>query len=81
MQDKPARRQRRFGLAERARRVRLRRQQPKQRIAAFRETIADVHEGRFPERCHLVEMEAPFLDEVVCAIGGAPSNKKDWAWS
>ena len=45
-----------------------------ERIAAFREYIADVHEGRFPERCHLVEMEAPFLDEVVRAIAGKPSN-------
>jgi 3-methyl-2-oxobutanoate hydroxymethyltransferase len=43
-----------------------------ERIAAFREYIADVQEGRFPERSHLVEMEAPFLDEVVREIGGAP---------
>ena len=35
-----------------------------ERIAAFREYIADVNEGRFPERSHLVEMEAKFLDEV-----------------
>ena len=41
-----------------------------ERIAAFREYIADVNEGRFPERGHLVEMEAPLLDEVVRAIGG-----------
>lgn len=34
-------------------------------VAAFRETIADVHAGRFPERGHPVEMEAPILDEVV----------------
>ena len=44
-----------------------------ERIAAFREYIADVQEGRFPERGHLVEMESSFLDEVVRAIGGAPS--------
>ena len=44
------------------------------RIAAFRESIADVHEGHFPERCLLVEMEAPFLDEVVRSIDSAPSN-------
>lgn len=43
-----------------------------ERIAAFREYIADVHAGRFPEQCHLVEMEASFLDEVVRSIGGAP---------
>ena len=47
-----------------------------ERIAAFREYIADVQEGRFPERCHLVEMEAPFLDEVVRSIGGARSKEK-----
>ncbi len=48
-----------------------------ERIAAFREYIADVNEGRFPERCHLVEMEAPLLDEVVRSIGGAPSEAAD----
>ncbi|MDB6173977.1 MAG: Ketopantoate hydroxymethyltransferase [Chthoniobacteraceae bacterium] len=42
-----------------------------ERIAAFREYIADVSEGRFPERSHLVEMEAPFLDELMQAINGA----------
>ena len=42
-----------------------------ERRAAFREYIADVNEGRFPERGHLVEMEAPLLDEVVRTIGGA----------
>jgi 3-methyl-2-oxobutanoate hydroxymethyltransferase len=36
-----------------------------ERIAAFSEYIADVKEGRFPERCHLVEMDAQLLDEVV----------------
>ncbi len=35
-----------------------------ERIAAFREYIADVNEGRFPERGHLVEMEDVLLDEV-----------------
>src|SRR5216110_3489189 len=39
-----------------------------ERIAAFGEYIADVKEGRFPERCHLVEMEAQLLDEVVRSI-------------
>jgi 3-methyl-2-oxobutanoate hydroxymethyltransferase len=47
-----------------------------ERIAAFREYSADVHEGRFPEHCHLVEMEASFLDEVVRSIGAAPSAKQ-----
>jgi 3-methyl-2-oxobutanoate hydroxymethyltransferase len=36
-----------------------------ERIAAFREYIADVKEGRFPERCHLVEMEEETLREVM----------------
>lgn len=39
-----------------------------ERIAAFGEYIADVKEGRFPERCHLVEMDAKLLDEVVRSI-------------
>jgi 3-methyl-2-oxobutanoate hydroxymethyltransferase len=43
-----------------------------ERPDAFREYVADVNEGRFPERSHLVEMEAPFLDEVMSAIGGMP---------
>ena len=48
-----------------------------ERLAAFREYIADVQEGRFPERSHLVEMEAALLDEVVRAIGGSPSTDED----
>lgn len=43
-----------------------------ERVAAFREYIADVHEGRFPERSHLVEMDGSFLDEVVRSLGDAP---------
>ena len=39
-----------------------------ERIAAFKEYIADVKEGRFPERSHLVEMDAQLLDEVVRSI-------------
>ena len=35
-----------------------------ERIGAFREYIADVQEGRFPERSHLVEMQDSLLDEV-----------------
>ena len=43
-----------------------------ERLAAFREYIADVNEGRFPERSHLVEMEAAQLDEVVRSLADAP---------
>ncbi len=39
-----------------------------ERVAAFSEYIADVNEGRFPERCHLVEMDAALLDEVVRSV-------------
>jgi len=39
-----------------------------ERIAAFSEYIADVKEGRFPERCHLVEMDAKVLDEVMRSV-------------
>lgn len=35
-----------------------------ERIAAFGEYIADVKEGRFPERSHLIEMDATLLEEV-----------------
>lgn len=43
----------------------------KERIAAFGEYIADVNAGRFPERSHLVEMDAKLLDEVIQSPGGA----------
>jgi len=39
-----------------------------ERIAAFREYRADVQEGRFPERGHLVEMETQLLNEVVRSL-------------
>ena len=39
-----------------------------ERIAAFREYIADVKEGKFPERSHLIEMDAKLLDEVMRSI-------------
>ncbi|HAB15697.1 MAG TPA: 3-methyl-2-oxobutanoate hydroxymethyltransferase [Verrucomicrobiota bacterium] len=39
-----------------------------ERIAAFGEYIADVNEGRFPQRSHLVEMDAQLLDEVMTSI-------------
>ena len=47
-----------------------------ERITAFSEYIADVREGRFPERSHLVEMEAPLLDEVVRVLGGTPAKSQ-----
>jgi 3-methyl-2-oxobutanoate hydroxymethyltransferase len=39
-----------------------------ERIAAFREYIADVREGRFPEPGHLVEIEGVLMDEVAREI-------------
>lgn len=45
-----------------------------ERIGAFREYIEDVREGRFPERCHLVEMEEPLINELIQSIGSAPSG-------
>jgi 3-methyl-2-oxobutanoate hydroxymethyltransferase len=39
-----------------------------ERIAAFTEYVADVKDGRFPERCHLVEMEPALLEEAVRSI-------------
>lgn len=39
-----------------------------ERIAAFREYIADVQGGRFPERCHLVEMEEETLQAVMKSL-------------
>lgn len=45
----------------------------RERIAAFSEYIADVKQGRFPEKCHLVEMEETLLRKTIEAIqqGGA----------
>ncbi len=40
-----------------------------ERLAAFREYIADVKEGRFPEADNLVEMDEAALSEVVREIG------------
>jgi 3-methyl-2-oxobutanoate hydroxymethyltransferase len=48
-----------------------------ERIAAFREYVADVREARFPAPGHLLEMEAPFLDEVVRAICDTPAGEQD----
>lgn len=41
----------------------------RERIAAFGEYIADVKQGRFPERSHLIEMDAKALEEVTRAVG------------
>ncbi len=41
----------------------------RERVAAFSEYIADVKEGRFPERSHLVEMDEQLLQEVIRAAG------------
>lgn len=35
-----------------------------ERIDAFREYVADVESGRFPEKCHLVEMDPSVFDRV-----------------
>lgn len=43
----------------------------RERIGAFREYIADVQAGRFPERSHLIEMDNASLDEVLKKLGGA----------
>ncbi|MHB1306140.1 MAG: 3-methyl-2-oxobutanoate hydroxymethyltransferase [Limisphaerales bacterium] len=41
----------------------------RERIAAFGEYIADVKEGRFPERAHLIEMDEQLLREVIDSVG------------
>jgi len=40
-----------------------------ERIAAFSEYIADVTEGRFPERSHLIEMDETTLQQVIRDVG------------
>ena len=45
-----------------------------ERIGAFKEYVADVQEGRFPERSHLVEMEAGLLMQVMREIGAADAK-------
>jgi 3-methyl-2-oxobutanoate hydroxymethyltransferase len=39
-----------------------------ERLAAFQEYIADVREGRFPERSHLVEMDDALLQQFMGEI-------------
>jgi 3-methyl-2-oxobutanoate hydroxymethyltransferase len=41
-----------------------------ERIAAFSEYIADVRDGRFPQRSNLVEMDEQLLEEVVRELDG-----------
>jgi 3-methyl-2-oxobutanoate hydroxymethyltransferase len=41
----------------------------RERIAAFSEYVADVKEGRFPERGHLVEMDGQLLRELMRTVG------------
>ena len=43
----------------------------RERVAAFSEYIADVNEGRFPTRAHLVEMDPDRLQEVIAELEGA----------
>ncbi|MGI9240613.1 MAG: 3-methyl-2-oxobutanoate hydroxymethyltransferase, partial [Verrucomicrobiales bacterium] len=40
-----------------------------ERIAAFAEYIADVSDGRFPERGNLIEMEEEQLQKIIDQIG------------
>ncbi len=40
-----------------------------ERIAAFKEYIADVNVGRFPERSHLIGMDEAVLEEVKRSVG------------
>ncbi len=40
----------------------------KERVAAFSEYIADVKEGRFPERNHVLEMDEKVLQDVIASI-------------
>ena len=39
-----------------------------ERVAAFREYIADVREQRFPERSHLIDTEDEVLEEAIARI-------------
>ena len=45
-----------------------------ERVAAFGEYVADVSAGLFPERSHLVEMDAKLLDEVVKSFGNTSAK-------
>ncbi|MBL9173735.1 MAG: 3-methyl-2-oxobutanoate hydroxymethyltransferase [Verrucomicrobiales bacterium] len=41
----------------------------RERVAAFGEYVADVQQGRFPERSHLIEMDPAVLQKVVESLG------------
>jgi len=41
----------------------------RERIAAFSEYIGDVKEGRFPQPCHLIELDENLLREVIASVG------------
>ncbi|MFO1460705.1 MAG: 3-methyl-2-oxobutanoate hydroxymethyltransferase [Verrucomicrobiota bacterium] len=41
----------------------------RERISAFGEYVADVREGRFPERSHLIEMDSDVLQKVIDSLG------------
>jgi 3-methyl-2-oxobutanoate hydroxymethyltransferase len=45
-----------------------------ERVAAFREYIADVKEGRFPERGHVIEMDEAVLQEVMAFAAANPAR-------
>ena len=46
----------------------------RERLAAFGEYIADVQEGRFPARSHLVEMDDAVLQKVMGELGNAAQS-------
>lgn len=48
-----------------------------ERLAAFREYIADVQEGGFPEHGNLVEMDAALLEDVIRVIHGRQESSPD----
>ena len=46
----------------------------RERVAAFGEFIADVHDGRFPEPANLVEMKEDLLAEVVRSVANGEGH-------
>ena len=48
-----------------------------ERVAAFREYIADVEAGSFPDHSHLVEMDAHLLEGLIRSIGDASPKAMD----
>ncbi len=45
-----------------------------ERIAAFKEYISDVNEGRFPERGHLVEIDQVTLDQILKSVSHSTTD-------